>query len=183
MSKFGHLYKFDKNGKRLRVLKDIECPVCHKLFSPRESKRKYCSPECYYEMKRIRKDRVVWTKAMREKMSKRYKGKGNPMFGKQCWNKGKKRPEISGKKHWNWKGGYINKDGYKYICHEGKEISEQRYIVEKHLGRKLSDNEVTHHKNKDVLDNRIENLEVMSRGKHVDHHREDLNKGKRRKKL
>jgi len=91
-------YKF-VNGKRVSTLKSIECPICKKVFKPRTSEDKYCSRECYYEMKRVRKDRVEWTDEMRKKLSKKYSGKGNPMYGKVPWDKGKKRPEMTGENH------------------------------------------------------------------------------------
>lgn len=43
---------------------------------------------------------------------------------------------------------------------------EHRVIVERHLGRKLSKDEVVHHINGNKLDNRIENLKVVSRAEH-----------------
>lgn len=173
-----HLYKF-VNGKRVRVLKDKECPVCNQTFSPRVSKAKYCSRKCYYEMKRIRGDRVNWTPEMRKRMSNLHRGKGNPMYGKDSWCKGKKRPEITGDKHPNWKGGYwISEDGYKVLQNnletDGKKISEHKKILEEKIGRKLEENEVTHHINGNKLDNRPENLEVMTRAEHINEHREQI---------
>lgn len=41
-----------------------------------------------------------------------------------------------------------------------------RRKMEKHIGRKLQYNEIVHHKNKNKLDNRLVNLEVMHRGSH-----------------
>lgn len=177
------LYKF-VNGKRVAALKKIECPVCKKVFQALTSKDKYCSRECYYEMKRIRKDRVKWTKKMRDKMSEKYKGKGNPMYGKVSRYKGKKRPEIWGENHWNWKGGYtINKDGYKIIENQketnGFKITAQKKIVEEFIGRKLNKNEVVHHINGNKLDNRIENLQIMTRAEHMNIHRKEILEGRK----
>jgi hypothetical protein len=48
-----------------------------------------------------------------------------------------------------------------------------RVIMEQHLGRTLHDNEVVHHRNGDRLDNRIDNLEVMTLREHARHHNHD----------
>lgn len=73
-----------------------------------------------------------------------------------------------------WKGGTTRdgKDGYRLVnVGPNTQRLEHRVIMERHLGRALTRDEVVHHINEDKGDNRIENLAVMTRSEHMRMHR------------
>lgn len=49
---------------------------------------------------------------------------------------------------------------------DGRHMLEHRYVMEQVLGRQLRPDEQVHHKNHDRLDNRPENLEVVTSAEH-----------------
>ena len=142
----------------MRPQESFTCKACgltvltHKSHA---SVRVYCSKKC-----------MDGHSAFREKISERTRGENNAM----------------------WKGGVTERlDGYLYeICyghplaHNGK-VLQHRLIVERHLLKtnpssaclvQMGDNWyldpklVVHHKNFDRKDNRIENLQIMTKADH-----------------
>ena len=89
-----------------------------------------------------------------------------------------------GPDHNHWKGGEtIHSNGYRRVWVDGRYRWEHHVVAERVLGRPLRKGETVHHRNRDKLDNRPENLEVMhSHREHMhEHHDEIRERGKRRR--
>lgn len=168
------LYKF-VNGKRVVSLKERSCEYCASMYQPRTKKNRFCSMSCYWKFRVGKPSTATWSVELRERMSQERSGKGNGMYGKACWNKGLKLPEMSGENHPRYKGGWIQ-CGYHYMTINGKQTPAHRHIFALTIDRPLENHEVVHHINGDKLDNRIENLMLLTRAEHIKLHRHEINR-------
>lgn len=96
---------------------------------------------------------AFWTEEQRKKR----RGKLNPV-----WRDG---ITLSGSGYV-----YIRCKGHPKAKQKGYYVLEHRLVMEEYLGRYLEDWEIVHHKNGDITDNRIENLEIMTQSEHVKLH-------------
>lgn len=107
-----------------------------------------------------------------------------PTISEQCKEALENRVYKKGEESTHWKGGRFKRDdGYIYIWNSElqKYEREHRVIMEKYLGRKLRKNEDIYHKNGIKDDNRIENLELLTKTKHTQLH-EDKDSEKHKRK-
>jgi len=80
-----------------------------------------------------------------------------------------------GKGHPAWKGGAVlDGKGYRLIyapahpkAYRNGYVPEHRVVVESHIGRYLRPDEHVHHRDKNTLNNKIENLQVLSPSDHA----------------
>jgi hypothetical protein len=168
----------------------IKCKICKKSFEVRNYRKntaRYCSVSCKYLDKQLSK--IVSEKNKKTKQLLKAQGKIKP-----AWNKGLKGIHLSptsefkkGIEPWNknlkgihlYKIGTIQKrkmnGGFRNwikIKHPDTWMLYARYLWLK-SGRKLIKGMVIHHKNGNQLDDRIENLDQISRNKHINIHRND----------
>lgn len=59
---------------------------------------------------------------------------------------------------------------YKTKKQKGVTKYEHRFVMEQHISRELTPNEIVHHKDGNKHNNKIENLEIMTRGEHIKIH-------------
>lgn len=70
----------------------------------------------------------------------------------------------------NWRGGFVDRNGYRSLRVNGKKMYLHRFVMEQKIGRTLLSDEHVHHINHDKLDNRPENLEIIDPSTHGKYH-------------
>ena len=150
-----------KKTSKSSKLRDFTCVVCGESFqnylSPsdiRVGRGKVCSRKCKAILNSTNKITGEYRKCCR--------------CGKRYWaipsddRRGKRRYCSRQCAFPNLGNDILSTDGY-YIKWNKK---VHRQIYEEYLGRKLSRDEIVHHRNNNKLDNRIQNLEILSRAEH-----------------
>jgi len=154
------------------------CAICYgeiKTKYPSQAKtRKYCSVKCgqigahIKQRNRITKKCIVCNIDFQIKASHASK---RETCSQKCRSVIKSQ-RMSGENHRYYKKVKAEKKVFTYprIQVDGKSLYLHRYVMEQYLGRKLTYNEVVHHKNNNHLDNSIKNLELVSRSEHTRQH-------------
>ncbi len=161
------------NNKRPK-LRQLKCVICaidfQKYIAPSEialGHGKVCSKECKNKLNGIQKfksvERVCKTcgKTFLHKPSEDRRGSKHEVCSMNCRYPNKKLGLPNGQ--------YYSYDGYIVLSttpDKRKQIKMHRHIMELHIGRRLLSKEIVHHINENKLDNRIENLQIVSRSEH-----------------
>ncbi len=175
---------------------EIKCKFCSitfQVYNYRKNKALYCSQKCYgNSLKNIKRPRgqkinkicIVCNKSFKVNPSQN-KTRFCSRICKNQWSRGKrfsKNTEFKKgyvrEKSPAWKGGIMHySKGYKAIktlnhpfVNKNGYVPEHRLIMEKHLGRYLKPEEIVHHINGNPSDNRIRNLQIMTKSKHTTLH-------------
>jgi hypothetical protein len=144
------------------------CILCGETFAKRSlmsaahfAKQKYCSSKCWGATRR--KPSLTAPCSVCKKVFPIKSHTAGKFCSLACWYK---IPKPAGDKHWSWKSGRYDHDGYVrlYLGTKGR-IMEHRLVMEKMLGRPMLDSETVHHRNGIRNDNRPENLELRT-GRH-----------------
>lgn len=160
----------------------MKCVHCGEEFESRGKKR-FCCARCKWTWNNhnrmlspnVEYDCVVCGKHVKKYVSPSRIGTIDTLqfCGRTC--KGKHQ---TGPMHPRWIGRQTDKDGYVYVHCKGHPnankdglVYEHRIVMERSLGRYLEKEEVVHHKNGVVSDNRRSNLELFANnGAHKKHH-------------
>jgi hypothetical protein len=156
-----------------------QCLFCHKDFNAAKKTTKYCCRHCQSKaiaqvyskangLKRRAGSYLNCQHCNKEYYVPEYRKDISKFCSRKCLALA--HPEIGEKARLNspimFRAGTSQPKNYVVISIDGKRIREHRFIMEQHLGRKLTSNDHVHHINGNERDNRIENLQVLSNSEH-----------------
>ena len=89
-------------------------------------------------------------------------------------------PVRYGRDNNRYNGGLCQRPDGRWLihCRDHSLLLFYRGVMAAHIGRLLDPSEIIHHVNGDVTDDRIENLQIVTRAEHMNMHRADLLAGR-----
>ena len=173
--------KYWKNRRKGKIIK---CKLCKKelYVSPYYiNKKSYCSNKCKWkQMKEIRR-----TDKLKKQISDTMKRKGIKPKQIPWTNERRKKlsDSLKGRDIWN-SGMKVRKGKYKYLTKNGVKKPISHWIWFDKFGYFPKKEFIIHHKNFDESDNKIENLQLVTRSEHLSIHNKinklTQSKGKKR---
>jgi hypothetical protein len=149
-------------------MKVYTCAECGLSFNPKTGTQRYCS-ECLF---------VTYTcghcgEAFQDRRHRPRKYCSNTCSAFATGpSKARRGPENN-----RYNGGlcFDKNQGRWLICtRDGKAILYARAVMEAHLRRFLRSDEIVHHRNGDPADDRVENLQIVTRSEHMEIHRDEI---------
>lgn len=149
-------------------MKKSKCQCCKKsfFFQPKNSSGKFCGRKCYFKFHR----KEIKCLFCKKKMLLQ-KESATKFCSQKCMGDyNKKMGTLAMENSPMWEGGrYKDTEGYVHIkapshpaCDKQGYVREHRLVLEEKLGRYLLPDEIPHHINHIIDDNRPENLELIS---------------------
>ena len=171
-------------------MKKYTCKTCGKTFFSYNVNPSFCNLNCkgIYQIKDLPEKEIIKSyidgKTLIE-IKKIYGGSQKSITNVLKRNNVDLRKAVKrdqkGEKNASWKGGvYVSPESYRFVRlydHERKGYYIQEHRL-KTLGIEGGDL-IVHHKNGDKLDNRLENLEVMTRADHNKLHNDERRQKKK----
>lgn len=162
----------NKRSEKRTKLHVMVCPICLIEFGSYRNTSKVCSKQCSNKLNGLNKFKSITKKCVTcgrdflHKPSQDKRGYKHTFCNITC--------RFPNKKLNLPRGQYYSYDGYIVLnkTQDGrKQVKLHRYIMEQSLKKHLSSQEIVHHINHDKLDNRIENLQVVTRREHNQLHK------------
>lgn len=158
----------NKRTPKKTKLRVFTCIICNEQFGSYIKKHKTCSKDCKNKLNSISKSKWVYRQCVRcgndfkHKPSEDRRGYIHMYCSKKC---------LVGIKKLGLPSGFtVGNDGYVLMNHnvggKRKQVRYHRYLIEQSIGRKLLSTEIVHHKDHNILNNELSNLEIMTRAEH-----------------